>query len=166
MQYIGNYESWIKQEWMDYMISNQGFARPGNKVLENDFEIQQNKFCANQGYTNFTYMYKFEPENFPFELSIPLENETCIMWWFIKMLPGNLLPMHTDQETSIGEKINLYWMALTDYQPGHVLICADQFLSNYKKGDLFKFDNANDLHGSCNIGFTTRLVFNFTTIKE
>jgi hypothetical protein len=164
MEYIGNYSDWIQPEWVDYLLTDPGYPRPGDKVLENSFEESQNNSVANHGYEQRVYWHKFIPENFPFDITMPT-GEQPILWWFVKLLPGNLIPMHTDQEEEIGNQTNLYWMSLTDYEPGHIFVCKDQLLTNYKKGDLFKLDHANDLHGSCNIGFTPRVIFNFTTQK-
>lgn len=165
MKYLGNYADWIKPEWVEYLLNNTGFPRPENKRLENDFEQEQNSAIANQGYTNSVYWYKFTPENFPFDITMPT-GEKPDVWWFVKMLPGNLIPMHIDQDIEIGKHTNLHWMSLSDYVPGHVFVCNDKLHTGYKKGDLYVLDDANDLHGSCNIGFTPRIIFNFTTYKE
>lgn len=165
MKYLDNYLNWIKPEWVEYLLSNTGFPRPENKVLENSFEVKQNSIISNQGYTNSVYWYKFTPENFPFDITMPT-GETPIQWWFVKMLPGNLLPMHIDQEIEIGKHTNLHWMSLSDYVPGHVFVCNDTLLANYKAGDLYVLEDANALHGACNIGFEPRLIFNFTTYRE
>jgi hypothetical protein len=161
MKYIGNYAEWIRPEWVDYLMNNTGFERPGSKVLENEFEAEQNNAVSNNGYANDVYWYKFTPENFPFDVTLPIEG-TPKIWWFVKMVPGNLIPMHIDQDIETGKRTKLYWMSLVDYAPGHLIVCKDQLLVNYKKGDLYMFDDANDLHGSCNIGFSPRLIFNFT----
>ena len=165
MKYIGNYSDWINDEWVTYLLSNPGFPRPDTKISENTFEEKQNSNISNQGYTNSTYWYKFTNENFPFDIKMPT-GETPLLWWFVKMLPGNLIPMHLDQDEEIGKHTNLYWMSLVDYEQGHLFVSNNQLLTNYKKGDLYMLDDANDLHGSCNIGFNPRLIFNFTTFKE
>lgn len=161
MIFMGNYADWLKPEWIDYLLNNSGFPRPGTKKLENSFEEQQNSYVNNNGYEETVYWYKFTPENFPFELTPPFGQAK--LWWFVKLLPGNLIPLHTDQDEETGNRTTLYWMSLTDYEPGHLFVCKDQLHTGYKKGDLFKLEHANDLHGSCNIGFTPRIIFNFTT---
>ena len=35
-------------------------------------------------------------------------------------------------------------------------------IANYKKGDLFKYNDSDALHGSFNIGFSPRLILNFS----
>lgn len=147
MKYIGNYADWIKQEWIDYLLNETGYPRPRDKVLENSFEEQQNKSVSNNGYEDRVYWYKFTPDNFPFDLKPPIGDEK--LWWFVKLLPGNLITMHRDQEEEIGNRTTLYWMSMIDYEPGHLFVSKDELLINYKKGDLFKLDHANDLHGSC-----------------
>lgn len=165
MKYIGNYAEWIKPEWEEYLLKNEGFPRPENKILENQFEEEQNSKIENLGYKNSVYWYKFTPDNFPFDITMPT-GEKPLLWWFVKMLPGNLIPMHIDQEIETGKHTNLYWLSLNDYEQGHVFVCNDKLHTGYKKGDLYMLDDANLLHGSCNIGFSPRLIFNFTTYKE
>lgn len=161
MIYLGNYADWIQPEWVDYLMNHTGYPRPGSKVLENSFEVNQNQAIDNSGYVEQVYWYKFTPENFPFDLKPPFGEAR--LWWFVKLLPGNLIPLHRDQDEEVGNRTTLYWMSLVDYEPGHLFVCKDTLLTNYKKGDLFKLEHANDLHGSCNIGFSPRIIFNFTT---
>jgi hypothetical protein len=53
-------------------------------------------------------------------------------------------------------------MSFKDYEPGHVLVYDNKLITDYKKGDLFKFTDPDTYHGSSNIGYSPRLVINFT----
>lgn len=87
-----------------------------------------------------------------------------ITWWFSKMKPGDLMPMHVDRATPDIE-INKYWMPWTPYEKGHVFTIGDQVISNYKIGDVYRFDYAGDWHGAFNIGSTPRCVLQITDYK-
>lgn len=165
MIYLGNYADWIQQEWIDHLMNTTGYPRPGNKQPENAFEENQNSTANNIGYKNSVYWYKFTPENFPFDVTPPIDVKPNL-WWFVKMQPGNLIPLHIDQDVEAGKKTTLYWMSLTDQEDGHIFLCKNKMLTGYKKGNLYKLEHANDIHGSCNIGYTTRLIFNFTTYED
>jgi hypothetical protein len=163
VEYIGNYANWINPEWISYLLTNPGLSLPGETIVENDFEESQSSVIQRR-YPNSCYWHKFTPDVFPFELRLPIE-VTPADWWFIKMEPGQLLPMHTDQSDEVGRRTNLFWMALSDYESGHILLVNDIVLTHYRKGDLYKFTDTNALHGSCNLGINTRLIFNFTSEK-
>lgn len=91
-------------------------------------------------------------------------NDKHITWWFSKMSPGSLMPMHIDRAKPDIE-INKYWMPWTDYQYGHVFTIGDKVITNYKAGDVYKFDYAGDWHGACNIGYNDRIVLQITDYK-
>jgi len=87
-----------------------------------------------------------------------------ITWWFSTMKPGDLMPVHTDRAKP-DIPINKYWMPWTDYEPGHIFIIGDKEVSNYKKGDVYKFDYAGDWHGACNLGTTNRCILQIVDYK-
>jgi hypothetical protein len=87
-----------------------------------------------------------------------------ITWWFSKMSPGQLIPMHIDRAKPDIE-INKYWMPWTDFEYGHIFNIGETVLTDYKAGDVFKFNYAGDWHGACNIGFTNRAVLQITDYK-
>ena len=94
MKYIGNFENWIKPEWIEYMLANNGTPRPSGGRNPESEEFKQ---ATAAGYDlSQTYWYIYEPDTFPFEVTPPVEIEGKFLWWFIKMLPGNIMPMHQD----------------------------------------------------------------------
>ena len=87
-----------------------------------------------------------------------------ITWWFSKMSPGHVMPMHIDKaDPKI--KIHKYWMPWTDYAKGHVFMVEDKIITNYKAGDVFMFDNPGAWHGAANIGHTSRAILQITDYK-
>lgn len=87
-----------------------------------------------------------------------------ITWWFSTMKPGDLMPMHTDNAKK-GIEINKYWMPWTDYETGHIFVIGDKEITNYKKGDVYRFDYAGEWHGACNLGSTPRIILQITDYK-
>jgi len=87
-----------------------------------------------------------------------------ITWWFSKMSPGHRMPVHVDRAKPDIE-INKYWMPWTDYSPGHIFSIGDKVITDYKAGDVYKFNYAGDWHGACNIGYLDRIVLQITDYK-
>jgi len=161
MIYIGNYSNYIQQEWIDFIMSNDGTRRPGGGRNPNVEEFQN---ASKSGYDlTQTYWYIYESDTFPFTINPPITVSNVFIWWFIKMLPGNIMPMHKDPHAVNEQNSKRYWMALQDYEPGHIFIYNKELLTDYKKGDIYMYDDSRELHGACNIGYVPRLVFNFST---
>jgi hypothetical protein len=77
------------------------------------------------------------------------------------MYPGQFTPMHRDPHT-IDINCKRYWIPLQDYELGHIFIYKDQIITNYKKGDVYTYDDANEIHGAVNLGFTPRVILQIT----
>lgn len=165
MKYIGNFNEWIKPEFIDYMMNNDGTSRPsagGNPDSEEFRKAKEHGYDLSQ-----TYWYIYEPNTFPFKVELPFSSELDFIWWGIKMKPGNFMPVHRDPHTYNEKYKNLtrYWMALQDWEPGHIFMYEDQTLVNYKKGDVYSYPDPQAIHCACNIGNTPRLTFHFTTLE-
>jgi len=162
MKYIGNYSSWIKDEYIDYLLNNDGTPRP--KTTSENPDTEEFRMATEAGYDlSQTYWYHYTNNTFPLSVTIPFDSEKNHMWWFIKMKPGMFMPMHKDPHTVEETNCKRYWMALQDYHPGHIHINGKHFLCDYKKGDVWEYGDAQEVHGACNIGYIPRLVFNFST---
>ena len=75
--------------------------------------------------------------------------------------------MHYDPHTKLQKTATRYWMAMMDYQPGHVFVYeGGNMMKNYKAGDLYSFDHADLMHGVTNLSMTPRLTFQFTTFEK
>ena len=57
-------------------------------------------------------------------------------------------------------------LPFTDWEPGHVFMYENTVLTDYRAGDMYKFENPMALHGSCNIGTKPRIVLQVTTYDE
>ena len=79
-------------------------------------------------------------------------------WWIARILTGQLMPMHKDDE-SFEEIVDatVHWIPLQDYQSGHVFVINDELITDYKKGDVYTFSKFSDLHGAANIGMVPKL---------
>ena len=166
MIYIGNYSHWIKDEWIEYLCNNDGTLRP--KTTKENPDSQEFRIATAAGYDlSKTYWHHYTNTNntFPLQLELPFANDHSHIWWFIKMTPGQFMPMHKDPHAVEEQDVKRYWMALQDYEEGHIHINNRHFLSDYKKGDLWMYDDPMSIHGACNIGYSPRLVFNFSTYK-
>jgi hypothetical protein len=164
MNFLGNYKDWIKPELIEYLLSNDGVRRPD--AGENP-DCEEFKLAPSVGYDlSKTWWHFYNEKSFPFEIQLPFETDQKFTWWFIKMMPGHYMPMHRDPHvTKDSDKSNCsrYWMPLQDYSPGHVFIYDDEMITRYTAGDLWKYTDANAIHGACNIGYLPRLTFLFTT---
>ena len=165
MQFIGNYADWIKPEWIQYLLENNGTLRP--KTSSENPDSEEFRIATSAGYDlTSTYWHHYCETSCSLDITPPIDSDKGVMWWFIKMTPGQFMPMHRDPHVTVDlDKPNCkrYWMPLQDYQPGHVFIYNTQFMHGYKAGDLWAYDNANEIHGAANIGYTPRLTFQFTT---
>jgi hypothetical protein len=163
MKYVGNFVDWIKQEYIDYMLANDGTPRPAGGRNPDSEEFKKAK---EHGYDlGQVYWYIFESDTFPFDIQKPFNDGHEYLWWGIKMNPGNFMPIHRDPHTydpSLYE-VKRYWMSLQDWEPGHIFMYEDQVLVNYKKGDIYCYPDPQAIHCACNIGNTPRLTFHFST---
>lgn len=166
MIHVGNYADWINQELIDFMMSNDGTARPGGGPNPDSEEFRK---ASEHGYDlTQTYWYIYEPHTLPFKITLPFDDREDFLWWGIKMKPGNFMPVHRDPHTMDPEyhQCKRYWMALQDWEPGHIFMYKNEVLVDYKKGDVFAYPDAQEIHCACNIGNTTRLTFHFSTYDK
>jgi len=170
MKYIGNYESWIKQEWIDYMkrpdtgyfsprdYSDEKINEPGIKKLFTDTEWDRNGVFA----------ISYEKENFPFNIELPIDfSGYDSEWWFMKFTCGLGQPIHQDMPMDDKyTEVKRFWMALQDYELGHLFIYdSDKILTGYKRGDIYQYEDLDMWHTGGNLGNHTRLTFNMTVYK-
>ena len=55
-----------------------------------------------------------------------------------------------------------YTMFLQDWEPGHIFVYDDTYISNYKAGDIYEWSNPMTVHGPANIGYNTRYTLQIT----
>ena len=165
MKYVGNYKEWIQPEWIDKLISNPGVARPsqGKRPSSPEEQLEYDK-AKLAGYSeSATYFWMFDKDSIPFDLPTPPFIQGSYHWWITKMMPGNFMPIHRDPHTVYETNSNRYWMALQDWQPGHIFMYEDQVITNYRAGDVYVYNDPTALHGAANIGHTPRLILQVST---
>lgn len=164
MKYIGNYKDWIKKEWVDYLLNNNGTPRPSTTKENPDTE--EFRLASKVGYNlSQTWWYHYTDTSCPLKIEIPFDLDKPHIWWFIKLLPGGQMPMHRDPHTThhMFKNTQRYWMPLQDYVPGHIFVYNNIFMTDYRAGDLWTYENSNEIHGCCNISYVPRLTFQFST---
>jgi hypothetical protein len=166
MQLIGNFKEHIHPGWIDEILNSRGTGRPAEgKTPDSVEEEKEYQKASSAGYKSTDiYFYMFDKTNTSFNLELPFI-EKKYHWWITKMLPGNFMPMHVDPHTLYQANSERYWMPWQDYQPGHIFLYQDQFISNYKMGDLYRYGDSSALHGAANIGHAPRIVLQISTYE-
>jgi hypothetical protein len=123
-------------------------ARPGYSHNKHDFQqFNQNS----KDMQNFTVSLPEFPE----------KRKHCL-WWFVKLLPGQMQAMHIDPHLLEVKNPVRYTMFLKDFEPGHIFVYDDKMISNYKAGDVYEWSDPMIVHGVVNIGYTTRYTLQVT----
>lgn len=175
MELIKNYADWITPEFMEFIRNNDGDTVPvwqpdkwsGHPMLEEARErVRPGYAHRNHDFQQFNPSSK-DMEKFNLTLpKIEGDDRTGLSWWIIKLLPGQMQSMHFDPHLVSIKNPNRYTMFLDDWKPGHVFVWEDQYLSNYKAGDLYKWTDPMCYHGVVNIGYDTRYTLQITTFDR
>lgn len=177
MKFFGNYKHLIKPEWIDLLLTTKGIPispfkdhDPSNNEKEKDINLTLAK--SKQEYSlfqdgvygdNLIMAEIFDRRNCPFKLDLEELNQFLNGdWWIVKQMPGQFMPLHRDT-ANIHDKNYRFWMPWKDYEAGHVFIHENRLISNYKAGDIYQYNKDNDLHGSANIGFSSRIVLQISS---
>jgi len=174
MIYIGNYKELITENLMSHIKSHNGDTTPvwqpyrwkDNPLLEEALER------AREGYSQSNhYFQQFnEKSNDMKEFNIVLPKLTNdnrqILWWIIKLLPGQMQPMHFDPHLIDIKNPKRYTMFLEDFKPGHIFVWEDNIITNYKAGDLYQWVDPLCYHGCVNIGYDNRYTLQLTTFDS
>ena len=145
------------------MINNVGEEHPKQDTKEYGENNSLNKLKKAGYQLNRIYWYSFEKDTLPFDISLPFDLGKNKDWWFVKLLPGNLIPLHRDHNHNSykGLKCERYWMPLQDYIRGHIFINENVMSKNYKAGDIFQYDQ-DAMHTAINLHSSIpRLTLNF-----
>ena len=154
IELVGNYAEAIPKTWVEHMNKHTGEIRPNNRMVITPEVIEMQNMWRNAGYgedsaaTWELFQEKLDISKFDFC------KDKKIQWWVSKVPPGHCFPIHSD--TLKPELVNpkRYWIAIDDYKWGHVFLIGDTCLRDYKKGDVFIFDNS--LHGAANVGLLNK----------
>lgn len=163
MKFIGNYKKWLNPSWRQTVLDNQGIKSP------KDWQscINKNKYyqkSINAGYNfNSCLWHTYEKNILDINITQPPWIKNKFYWWIIKMNPGQFMPIHSDPK-SIKENSMRYWIPLQDYTEGHLFIYKNKLITNYAEGDVYRYTNTYDIHGSANIGYEPRVILQITEI--
>jgi hypothetical protein len=174
MELIKNYADWITPEFMQHITTYEGDTVPvwqpkrwkGHPMLDEATER------ARPGYSHRKHDFQqFNPQskdmqNFRFDLPVIPGDEREILWWIVKLYPGQMQTMHFDPHLLDVVNPNRYTMFLQDWKPGHIFVYDDKIKTDYKAGDLYKWYDPMMYHGVVNIGYETRYTLQITTIDR
>lgn len=178
MKYFGNYRHLIKPEWIEALLSVKGTlitpfhdyvedTETAEKLLKERYipgrinpktPEEENLFLTGVYGSKLIMAEMFTADNLPFNLDLSELNKFLAGdWWIIKQMPGQFMPIHRDTAKPVKNN-HRFWFPWTDYKLGHVFIHRRKFIDNYRAGDLFRYDNDDDLHGSVNLSDTPRII--------
>ena len=171
MKFIGNYSSWMRdQEIMKHLTSVQGETAPSwqHSIYHEHPILEKFQELCRPGYSNNNYVFHMlgprSPgmENFKFTMPTLPESRNNLNWWFVKLYPGEFQIMHIDPHTVDVKNLVRYTIFLQDWEPGHIFVWDDKYLSNYKAGDMYEWSDPMTLHAPANIGYNTRYTLQIT----
>lgn len=165
MKFIGNFADWIDPRWCEEVCNTRGYGRPKEGPSPDTLEMAKEYEKAKvAGYSDTAiYFWMFDKNNVNFEISQPPWISSKFHWWITKMLPGNFMPMHVDPHTFYQTNSKRFWIALTNWHPGHIIMYEDVVLTNYKIGDVWEYTDSTAIHGAANIGHDTRVILQVST---
>ena len=171
MKFIGNFKSWIEEHGiMEHLTSCQGDSTPvwqpdrwsGNPILESFKEKARPGYSNNKFFFHQMNPKSKEMQNFDFSLPNVPKKRSKVNWWFVMLYPGEFQAMHVDPQLTEVKDFVRYTMFLQDWEPGHVFVWDDKYISNYKAGDMFEWSDPMTVHGPVNIGYNTRYTLQIT----
>jgi hypothetical protein len=158
MRYIGNFAHMLIQDKIDFMLENQGTIEPNfdNECYSPEVNSDAAKWI--KLYPKHTWeSWDIAKEDILSDQPIDFKKNYKIE--VIKQVPGSFIPAHMDPNPFTTKR---YALSLVDYELGHVLVWGDDFISNYKRGDMWEIQDISQRHFSCNMGYTTRLMAQIT----
>jgi hypothetical protein len=171
MKYIGNFPNFVSKEILSHLESSTGDTVPvwqpdrwkGHPMLDDARET------ARPGYSHKTHDFQQFNEKskdmagIDFQLGPIPGDDRKTLWWFVKLLPGQMQAMHFDPHLIEIPNPRRYTVFLQDFQPGHIFVWDDKMISNYKAGDMYEWLDPMCYHGCVNIGYETRYTLQITT---
>lgn len=162
MKYIGNCNDKLNSLWLNEALSTDGEIRPNDTFLKNIYLKALNddliKKWLDLGFDRKkTVCWRMYYPVIDVRELINVSDKTICESWVVRLDPGKFFPGHIDKiaEDDIFD-IRRFWIALQDYEWGHIFVCENEMLHSYKKGDIFEM-NKDALHGSGNIGLIPKV---------
>jgi hypothetical protein len=92
-------------------------------------------------------------------------NAIPVKVWVSEIRPGKCFPIHWDVDDDTSQyqegKMVRYSLYFEDYSFGHFFILENEYIFNYKAGDLYKWTDYRSWHAGGNIGTKSKFTFNF-----
>jgi hypothetical protein len=190
LKFVNNYADWIKDEWIEHFLSVDGSCFPRDATAEEEPGMVDAAIRGedpNSGVriadgkeewgTDWVCCITYKQHELPFKVEMPFDIPHEHEWFFMKLRPGMVQPVHQDYAdygkeyvdgVAMSNKNNVerYLIPLQDYKRGHLFLYDNKILKDYKKGDMFKHDGEDIWHGGGNMGHSTRLTFNLTVYPK
>jgi hypothetical protein len=171
MKYIGNCADWIDAhpEYLQIVLDGAGEARPEQQKEDEPWKKAQADKWYNLGYdlsgAGWTMHYWHDLGMSSMEdLKLPIDLPGNIEWWFCKIDPCKIFPLHTDAFKTEAKSFRRFWIAMQDHIDGHIFLYENKLLE-YKRGDIIEFDNPRAWHGAANIGFEPKVTFQIVSYE-
>ena len=149
MRYLGNFKNWVRQDLLDTVLSSTGQVRPGQE--ESNKSKEQYKQWGDIEPIGAKWSFHYNEIGID-DIQCPVPYLGTINWWFVKLNPTCVFPLHRDTFHDDSDKVRRLWVPYQDYIEGHTFIYKDTFIKDYQAGDIFEFDDPLALHGSANLG--------------
>lgn len=179
MNLLANYGNWVKPQWVEEALRIEGYRVPHDFFKDDKLTIEEQaglreqmdpseREIYNVYGTDGVFFHLLESDLFSFEVDHPpwiAEGDT-FCWEVIKMHTGEFIPVHRDILKRKDTNSKRFWVPMLDWKPGHIFMYEDLYVTNYKAGDVFLYDDPRALHSAINIGKDVRLIMQVTTYKE
>ncbi len=161
MKFIGNFIDWLPNGILQSLEQSDGEIKQTFNIekLSSHPKLYEYIDNAKNAYSDGKFCYQ-EYRNFEINLDKLPEQRKHISYWIVKLLPGQIQFVYPDQYVYGINNAVRYTMFLSDWERGHILSVKDEMPSEYKAGDLYRWDDALVENGSINIGYTTMYFLN------
>lgn len=158
MIFIKNYQNWIDERVIRSILNNPGDQRPdlNDPIHEYKKPIYNLLFKSGYDFTKLKWTLYYQ-SHFEKEIILPFDPGPDSRWWFCKLNPGDMFPMHQDLLENEGPNLRRFWLACRDKKKGHIFSYGDYTLNEYRSGDLFEFEDPKEWHAACNLGFEPKI---------
>lgn len=158
MRLIKNYETWLDQSIVKTIIETNGDCRPDLSMPAEEHKKGIAELALTAGYDlNKIKWTLYYSRHFTKEIKLPFDAGVDSHWWFCKLNPGDMFPMHQDLFEENKPNIRRFWMPCDNSKLGHIFVYGNKMLEDYRAGDLFEFEDPKEWHAACNLGFEPKI---------
>lgn len=172
MKHRGNFLSNLPAGLIDLLLEEDGDIVPvyqPEKWQGKPEYDEARKAVERAGYDKLNYTFHQYTKDTPcmkkflngsdLDVSFALDSRqfSQMHWWFIKLDPGEMQPMHFDPHITDTNNCLRQTMMLTEFKDGHIFVYEDYLLTDYVTGDLFEWPDPMIKHGVANISHYPRV---------